>query len=116
MASTGDYGGQCVIYVNNYFGKKLAVMTAAEAWNSSAVNQLSGPMSGSIACWKGGTGGYGHVGVVEFYNRNTKTMTFSDSNRKGDELVIRKTGITEKDMKGYFGSSYTFLGYVKFKD
>lgn len=116
MANTGDYGGQCVIYVNNYFGKKLGVMTAAEVWTTSNVNQLSEPMSGSIACWSGGSKGYGHVGVVESWSRKSKTMTFSDSNRSGDELVIKNKKITEETMKGFFGPSYTFQGYVKFKN
>lgn len=115
MPKTGDYGGQCVIYVNDYFGDKVGVMTAAEVWESSAVNQLTSPMSGCIACWSGGAHGYGHVGVVEFYNRNTKNMIYSDSNRRGDELVIKNKNITEEKMKSFFGSSYTFQGYVKFK-
>ena len=118
MARTGKtttVGGECVVYARNYFGKRFGVDYAYQIWNAPTVTQLSGPTSGCCAVWSGGDEGYGHVGVVESWSSVTKTINFSDSNYDGDRIVYRNTGIFESTMKGYFGSSYTFLGYVKFK-
>lgn len=112
---TTTNGGQCVIYAGSYFGETFGVQTAAQIWTANTVRQLSGPKSGCCAVWTGGSGGAGHVGVVESWNSTSQTMTFSDSNYDGDEIVYRNTGISQSTMKGYFGSSYTFKGYVEFK-
>lgn len=107
--NTGDWGGQCVKYAGEtYFGKKFGVMKAAEVWNASTVTQLSGPQSGCVAVW---TGGDGHVGVVESYTSKDK-LTFSDSNRNWDELVVKDVNISQKTMEGIRSG---FKGYVKFK-
>ncbi len=117
MAETGDYGGECVAYAANYFGKRFGVLKASQIWKADSVTQLSGPESGSCACWSGGSGGYGHVGVVEEWDSSSETMRYSDSNYDyPNKLVIVRDDITEKDMKALFGRSYKFQGYVKFKD
>lgn len=113
MAETGDRGGQCVSYAGfGYFGKKFGILFAREAFNARTVVKLKEPQAGCIACWGGGAG---HVGVVESWDPVTKLMTYSDSNRKLDEKIIRNKGITVKTMQGYMGKSHPFQGYVKFR-
>ncbi len=106
------WGGQCVRYANDYFGTTV-YGNACDWYNSSQVTQLDGIESDCVACWSGGSHGYGHVGVVETYDPDTKTMTYSDSNYRGDEEIIVREGITERQMKNLFGSSYKFQGYVR---
>ncbi len=109
MANTGDYGGECVEYANNYFGSNVKG-NGSQWYNSSSVTQLDEIQSGCVACWSGGPGNYGHVGVVEEWNG--KTMTYSDSNYGFDHLVIVRKKLTEAGMKRLFGSKFTFQGYV----
>lgn len=109
MAKTGDYGGQCVAYANAYFGSSLTG-NGNEWYDSSSVTQLDEIQSGCAACWSGGKHGYGHVGVVEEWNG--ETMTYSDSNYKGDEKVIVRTDLSERDMKRFLGKTFTFQDYV----
>ena len=118
MSRTGKtttIGGSCVIYAGDYFGKKFGVTYAYQIATASTVTKLPGVQAGCCAVWSGGSQGHGHVGVVESWNSTSKTMTFSDSNYDGDNRVYRNTGISESTMKGYFGSSFTFEGYFKFK-
>lgn len=117
MANTGDYGGQCVAYAKKTLNPNSGITGNANTWynNTTYCTQLSGIKSKCAACWSGGTGGYGHVAVVESWDATAKTMTYSDSNYKGDEKVIVRTGLTEAAMKKLFGSSYTFQGYVTLK-
>lgn len=101
---------ECVAYANQYFGSN--VRGNGCDWYDNAATTQCKLQSGCVACWKGGSGGYGHVGVVESYDSKSKTMTYSDANYKGDGKVITRNGITESEMKKLFGSSYTFQGYV----
>lgn len=103
---------QCVTYANNYFGSSVRG-NGADWYNSDDVKRLSGVESNCVACWKGGPGGYGHVGVVETYNEETGIMVYSDANYNMDGEIITRPDFTEEKMKKLFGSSFTFQGYVR---
>ena len=101
---------QCVAYANQYFNSN--VRGNGSDWYDNPATTPCSLRSGCVACWSGGTGGYGHVGVVEEWDPDTQTMTYSDANYNGDGKVITREGITVKQMKALFSSRYTFQGYV----
>lgn len=101
---------QCVAYANQCFSSSVKG-NGCDWYNNTATTQVT-LRSGCVACWKGGSNSYGHVGVVESYDSKSKTMTYSDANYNGDGKVITRKGITEAAMKKLFGSTYTFQGYV----
>ncbi len=111
--------GQCTWYAFGRIyelsnGSKLSVSGNAGSWfnNAPMGKRYSTPSGQLVACWSGGSGGYGHVAVVESYNATTKLMTFSDCNYNNDGKIITRPNITEKQMKNLFGASYTFQGYI----
>ena len=116
MANTGDIGGQCVAYAKKTIKPASGITGNANTWytNSTYCTPVA-IKSKCVACWSGGPGGYGHVGVVETWNSSTSKMKYSDSNYKLDEKVIVRDGITVDQMKALFGSSFTFQGYVTLK-
>lgn len=109
---------QCVGYAKEKMKELTGIESSirgngADWYNSPNATKLSGIQSACVACWSGGSYGYGHVAVVESWNGNT--MNYSDANYKGDEQIIYRYGITESQMKQLFGRSYTFQGYIKLK-
>lgn len=99
---------ECVEYANNYFGSSVRGH-GAQWYDNDATTHVS-LQSGCVACWSGGPGGFGHVGVVESWDGST--MTYSDANYNLDGKVTRRTDITEAAMKRLFGKTFTFQGYV----
>jgi surface antigen len=113
MAKTGDHGGQCVAYAKATLNPKSGITGNASTWYGNMEHCIKTRLKSQVAaCWRGGAGGYGHVGVVEKYDLKTKKMLYSDSNYREDEKIIVRPDITEEEMKKLFGPSYVFQGYV----
>ena len=68
----------------------------------------SKPQLGAIACWSGGSQGYGHVAVVEEINGST--ITTSESAYGGTYWYTKTRYSTNSNLSA--GSSYTFQGYI----
>lgn len=110
LPQTGDYGGQCVDFVNNQLG--TSVRGHGGQWYTSSQTTPCTIRSRCVACWSGGPSGFGHVGLVYTWDEASRTMNYMDSNYDNDELVHYRKGITEQQMKNLFGSSFKFQGYV----
>jgi surface antigen len=116
MAKTGDHGGQCVAYAKATLNPKSGITGNANTWYGNTEFCIKTKLKSKVAaCWRGGAGGYGHVGVVEAYDPKTKKMRYSDSNYQEDEKVIVRPNITEDEMKKLFGAKYVFQGYIILK-
>jgi hypothetical protein len=113
MAKTGDHGGQCVAYAKATLNPKSCITGNANTGYGNTEYCIKTRLKSKVAaCWRGGAGGYGHVGVVESYDPKTKTMLYSDSNYREDEKVIVRPKLTEAEMKKLFGPTYVFQGYI----
>lgn len=109
--ATGQYGGQCLVFVQNYFKHKPTVPYAKQLYNSKYVTKLGNKIaSKTIACWAAGT--YGHVGVVHSYDPKTKKMTYIDSNYKLNERITVRKNLPVSSMKSLVKN---FQGFAKFK-
>jgi hypothetical protein len=116
MAKTGDHGGQCVAYAKAALNPKSGITGNASTWYGNIGHSIKTKLKSKVAaCWRGGAGGCGHVGVVESYDPKTKKMLYSDSNYREDEKVIVRPNITEAEMKALCGPTYVFQGYITLK-
>lgn len=112
--------GQCTHYAYDksleLTGIELPVTGDASTWYTSVPRSMRSSVPtrfGCVACWSGGTNGWGHVGVVE--SMNGSLMLYSDCNYEYPEnpgTVITHEDITEAEMKRLFGSSFSFQGYI----
>ena len=66
------------------------------------------PKLGAIACWSGGTSGYGHVAVVERIVGDT--VTTSESGYNGDYFWTKQRSASNSNFSA--GSNYTFQGFI----
>lgn len=86
-------------------------LSTSNACNWYGYNQSTGaypcgntPKVGAIACWSGGSEGYGHVAVVEEINGNRVTIS---------ESGYRWKTFNRRDIyNNYYGASYNFQGYI----
>ncbi len=110
---------QCVEYaslrIKELSGFNSGITGNANTWygNTTYCKKLSSPATWSIACWSGGSQGYGHVAVIEEWDEDEGIMNYSDANYYSDGKIVSRKGITETQMLKLFGSSFTFQGYVK---
>lgn len=80
--------------------------------HSDDYNRGDTPAEGAVICWSGGSEGFGHVAIVEQVNSDT-SITISESNYyAGPEATSESNPISYKDGTWYYGSSYTFLGFI----
>lgn len=99
-------------------GKELLVSGNAGNWYASSPwsRRYTFPASNTIACWSGGAGGFGHVGVIEKIYQDG-SLDYSEANYDGDGTLSSADGqikhfASADDMKRRFGSSFTFEGYI----
>lgn len=81
----------------------------AWTWYAAAANfyeRGQDPRIGAIAVWSGGIGG--HVATLEYYDPDTDTAQFSNSNYGGTVFYMTTT----TGHNPYCFTGYTFLGYI----
>lgn len=78
-------------------------------------NDINAPKRGAIIVWKGGTGGYGHVGVIEAVNSDG-TINYSEANVSSAKTNSNPYGfrynqnVNVSSIKSMYGLE--FVGYV----
>ena len=121
--NTNAGGGNCTWYAwgraYEILGSRPKINTSGNACTWYTTNQSSGnypygstPKLGAIACWSGGSGGAGHVAVVEQINSNG-TMVISESSWSATDYWFRTATINQN---GSRWSNYTFQGFIYLLD
>jgi len=119
-SNQGSYRGSCMPNCVGYAwgrayeltGKRptLSQNNASTFWGRTSDGYKRGqsPALGAVMCWSGGSGGAGHVAVVERISGNT--ITISESSWSGKYFSTR-TG-TVQELTRWLGSSFAFQGFI----
>lgn len=107
-----DYTGLCLHFCAWVFGfESSGVRSAADFWRSTPASQKRPgdrkPPVGAIACWTGGSKGFGHAAPVVGYNGDEPMIATNDIKRTGKIDIIPL-----REVEKAWGSQ-TYVGWAK---
>lgn len=103
-----DYTGLCLHFCAWVYGfESSGVRSAADFWRGTPSSQKAAgdrkPPVGALACWTGGSHGFGHISIVVGYNKGTPMIASNDIRRKGKIDIVPLGEIESKWGQKYEG-------------